>query len=182
MTVVCLPGQSRPVAALRKHATNCFNLPPNRLVTPRRLDLAVKYRLFAHLSGGDVPPNTLDLYFRHIKERVQHRWAQGLPMDRWKRELRHYGQGAINLHHSMRVMGYDKTRPIDIDMDGEIFGGAHRIACAIALGIKEIPVVEHTKQRVTAPAWGADWFRHHGFDDRDVESLVAELEQMKQPA
>lgn len=136
----------------------------------------MKARFFRHLSGFN-DASAVALYIQHIVERVKHRWEKGLPMDRYKRKIADYTEAAIGLHYSMRTMGYDYSRPVDVDPNGELLGGAHRVACALALGLKEIPVVEH-KQKAWAPAWDAAWFLDHGFGPDLVKELSSELDKL----
>lgn len=129
---------------------------PRDLVTPRRLDIAVKWRMFEALGGRD-DPQAMMFYRWHIEERVKHRWRQDLPMDGWKRSPDDYVASAKALFVSMKEKGYLPEHPVPVDPSGEILGGAHRIACAIALGIERI-AVEHKVQDAWAAPWGAEWF------------------------
>lgn len=145
------------------------------LVTPRRLDLAVKHRFFLHLLGGD-DKEAADLYDWHIWERSGHRMKAGLTTDVIKRNVADYRFCAADLLRSME-RGFDPSHPIPIDPDGELLNGSHRLACAIALGIKGAPVELHSRP-VWAPAWDAAWFLAHGMNLDDVARLETRLRLM----
>ena len=97
------------------------------------------------------------MYERHIIERSGDRLYNDIATDVVKTSLLDYHEAARKLLWDMQTAGFRKSQPIDVDCEGEILGGAHRLACAIALGIDEVPVLYH-EQRVWAPDWGRDWF------------------------
>jgi hypothetical protein len=72
------------------------------------------------------------------------------------------------LFASMVTNGFEGAVPID--PNGELLDGAHRVACALALGIGEI-VVKHEARHAFAPAWGEQWFIENGVDEYDLERL-----------
>ena len=104
--------------------------------------------------------------------------AQGLATDRWKLNLDDYVRNAISLSVSMDVNGFLAGNAVPIDPSGELLDGSHRVACALAHGIKTIPV-EHKRQRVWAPAWDADWFLEKGMRQEHVGELVTIYERLK---
>lgn len=141
--------------------------------------MAVKYRLFRLLSGGEGDPvKIISLYRDHIYHRVNRRWAQGDPMDRWKMNLDDYQNAAIRLFESMKMHGFSDNFPIPIDPMGELLGGAHRVACALALGVEMVPVI-HRGHDAWAPPWGVEWFVEHGFDAEVIRSLEMTMEEIK---
>lgn len=83
----------------------------------------------------------------------------GLPTDKWKTSVDDYVSAALKLLAGMRY-GYNYEFPVPVDLDGELLNGSHRVACAIALGISDIPVVTENR-RVWAPAWDDAWFAKH---------------------
>lgn len=120
------------------------------------------------LKGEDK--ESVDLYRWHIAERVGARIEAGLPTDRWKLTLNDYLASAQALFLSMVQDGFSSHHPIPVDRNGEILGGAHRLACALALSIERVPV---TKSDVAAwaPAWGEEYFRDHGMQPADLDRL-----------
>lgn len=94
----------------------------------------------------------------------------GLATDQYKRSIADYRQAAQELFDDMCNNGFDYSQAIPVDVDGEILGGAHRIACALAVGIDDIPVVLH-ERKVWAPPWGEAWFRQNGYTHDEVETL-----------
>jgi hypothetical protein len=120
------------------------------------------------LKGGDS--QSVDLYKWHIGCRVGARIEAGLPTDRWKLTLNDYLASAQALFLSMVQDGFSPHHPIPVDRNGEILGGAHRLACALALNIETVPV---TKSDVAAwaPPWGEEYFRDHGMQPADLDRL-----------
>lgn len=94
-----------------------------------------------------------------------------------KANVQVYLPAAYELYMSMREKGFDPRFPIPIDPQGEILGGAHRSACALALGIEAITQRRDTP--VWAPAWNAAWFKHHGLPEAEVESLLNDYARLK---
>jgi len=94
----------------------------------------------------------------------------GLATDQWKQSLDDYVASAQALLWSMRERGFDPGRPVPIDLDGELLDGSHRVACALALGIADVPV-ERRSTLAWAPAWGEAWFVAHGMIGADLERL-----------
>lgn len=101
-------------------------------------------------------------------------------MDQWKTDIDCYMKAAEDLYASMLAHGYDPKYPVPVGSDGEILGGAHRLACAIALGKTEVPRLNHSYP-AWAPPWGREWFIEHGLHITKVRELEAELEEMKNP-
>jgi len=98
----------------------------------------------------------------------------GLKTDASKSNVGDYWSSAISLNQSMALHGFDPNHAIPTDEAGELFNGSHRVACALALGIEEIPVVT-MPGRVWAPAWDANWFRSSGLDEGTIAALQASL-------
>lgn len=93
----------------------------------------------------------------------------GLTTDAVKRNVADYRLAATDLLQNM-LEGFDPRHPIPIDPDGELLNGSHRLACAIALGIKGVPVELHSR-RAWAPPWNAAWFLAHGMKPDEVAKL-----------
>ena len=73
--------------------------------------------------------------------------------------------------------GFDSAYPVPVDDNGDILGGAHRVACALALG--EDVWATQSECLAWAPAWDAAWFRQHGMPEDAVEGLIADYEALK---
>ncbi len=80
-----------------------------------------------------------------------------------------YYFAAHRLSVAMREQGFLSKYPIPIDPNGELLNGSHRLACAIALGIKEVPV-ERKDKYVWAPEWGIDWFEQNWFNTKQIQA------------
>jgi hypothetical protein len=126
---------------------------PRTLVTRRRLDLAVKWRFFKDVDDIQALKNYKD----HILFRNGERMFAGAVTDGWKKNLDDYVNAALSLRSSMAAGGYDAKFPIPVDPKGELLGGAHRVACALALNINHVAVCPQTRH-AWAPDWGSEWF------------------------
>lgn len=100
-------------------------------------------------------------------------------MDGWKRSLEDYEQAAHALAQSMARDGFDRSMPVAIDRDGELLGGAHRVACALALELTEIAIQGHDKQ-VWADPWGYDWFKSRGMPLDELKRLELDMQAISE--
>ncbi len=134
---------------------------PARFVTPRRLDLVVKFLYFdARLRGGDVA-----VYEQLYREHILHRTGGQEPVDSTtgatsgKRSVEDYLTHCEVLMRSMQQQGFRSDAAVPIGSNGEIGNGSHRVACALALGLR----IATTPSNYTGPSWNFDWFVDHGF-------------------
>lgn len=149
------------------------------LVTARRYDLAVKWRLFHHLmSGGDERAETI--YRWHIWIRSGSRMAAGVATDVYKITPDDYVTAARDLLASMTAKGFLPAGAVPVDPHGELLGGAHRVACALALGIDTSPVISSDRY-AWAPPWGEEWFVAAGMPDDDLERLRRDMNELASP-
>jgi hypothetical protein len=95
-----------------------------------------------------------------------------------KADTDHYVRMAAGLYASMVLRGFLASGAVPLDRNGELLGGAHRVACALALGIAEIPVVR-MPQKVRAPAWDEQWFIDEGMGAEDLERLRQDWEGLR---
>jgi hypothetical protein len=99
------------------------------VLTPRRLDIAIKARFFRSLlSEGD--PEGESVYRRHIFGRTG-----GVEPGSDKRCVDDYVARAKDLLASMLRHGFDEGHPVIVCRTPRIRNGAHRIACALVLGL-----------------------------------------------
>ena len=101
-------------------------------------------------------------------------------MDETKYAIEDYIAAIDQLFCSMSEHGFNYYHPIPIDRNGELLDGSHRVACALALGIEKVPVIQHDS-KVWAPPWDSVWFFEHGCPMETVKELGEELEEMKAP-
>ena len=149
------------------------------LVTARRYDIAVKWRFFRHLmSGSDGRAETI--YRWHIWVRSGARMTAGVATDVWKMTPDDYVTAARSLFASMTAKGFLPSGAVPVDPNGELLVGAHRVACALALGIDTSPVIRPNKY-VWAPPWNEDWFVEAGMDDADLNRLRSDWKSLLQP-
>lgn len=169
MAEACPSWKLTPAMTLKPEGSVFETLSPKTLLTPRRMDLAVKWRLFRHLSGGS-DKDAERVYRWHVNERVGGRIRAGLPTDMWKCTVDDYVEASRDLFSSMQRHGYDGNQPIPLDLSGELLGGAHRLACALALNTPFVTVTR-TNRTVWAPPWHYAWFEEHDMPQRDLKRL-----------
>lgn len=154
---------------------NLSHLPTKQLVTPRRLDLAIKWRFFRHLCTGD-DPDSERVYRQHLEARKTALAEIGMGMDR-KANTDQYITDCRHLLLSMAANGFLVEYAISIDPDGEMLSGAHRVACALALGIKDVPIERHTR-RVFAPPWNRAFFVESSICGDDLVRLISDFNEV----
>jgi hypothetical protein len=154
-----------------------FGLPTAKLVTPRRWDIAVKWRFFREIIRDCGDQSAEALYRWHIWIRSGGRMASGVTTDVWKRSLDDYVTSARRLLDSMASQGFLVDEAVPIDPNGEFLNGSHRVACALALGISSISVERH-QRHVWAPPWGEEWFRSAGMASADLERLRRDMNNL----
>lgn len=130
----------------------------------------MKWRFFRHLIGGD-DHDSVRVYLWHIRTRR----ASGF-VDGEKPTLDIFVPAAKALFGSMREAGFHEACAIPVDPRGDILGGAHRLACAIALGCDLF--IEDRPEKAWAPAWGRDWFVEHGMGHNDLVHVGRDWEAM----
>lgn len=101
----------------------------------------------------------------------------GLATDQWKRSAEDYLSSAKALFRSMVEKGFDPKCPIPLDPHGELLNGSHRVACALALEIEEIPTVS-IDRLAWAPPWGEAWFIANGMEPKDLERLRQDMARL----
>jgi hypothetical protein len=143
---------------------------PFDLISENRLDLVCKYLLFKQIESKSIDENIIDIYNRHIMMRTggTENTDRFIDNQRTKSTLTDYLEGAKSLFVSMKTKGFDFSFPIPC-YEGGIENGAHRIACSIALGIKEIPVFHSIPKRYLK--WDRSWFENNGFTDQEISLL-----------
>ena len=139
--------------------------------------MVIKWRFFRHLLGS-YDADAERCYIWHIEARIGPRMKAGLATDQWKRTIHDYVNSAKTLLDSMQQFGFLQTEPIPIDINGELFGGAHRLACAIALKHDLVPVVQ-IPHAVWAPPWNEAWFEEHGMTQCDLQAVREDFEEIQ---
>jgi hypothetical protein len=138
--------------------------------------LAVKARYFRHLiHGGDADAGRV--YRWHIETRKRANTRLYIGMD-GKSGTDQYVADCRQLLISMQALGFLTEHAVPIDPNGELLGGAHRVACALALGIPEIPVSSQLR-RAWAPPWGEAWFAENGMGAEDLKRVRADFLSLK---
>lgn len=137
-------------------------------MTPRRWDIAIKWRLFRSLLSND-DDDAFRVYRWHLERRKAANARIGVGMD-GKSGTDQYIADCGKLLLSMGAYGFRPAHAVPIDPDGELLGGAHRVACALALGIEQIPIAQH-KNRAWAPPWGEAWFAENRCPTEDLNRI-----------
>ena len=150
-----------------------FSVSPQTLVTARRYDVAIKWRHFMGLLSIWPVWRSSPTYLWHIAKR-----HEGGTRDSNKVGLADYLAHAEVLAYSMRHNGFDKRFAIPVDRKGELMGGAHRLACALALKLEQVPIL-CMHEDAWAPPWGLQWFIDNGMPEADLERLKADFEEMQ---
>ena len=144
---------------------------PKKLLFPNRLDLACKYLFFKELEN-DIPDSYIvNLYREHIFKR-----SGGVEGgDRWikvpsgKNCVDDYITSAKKLHVSMKENGFDINYPVPYYITNNgIENGAHRISCALALGI-DVYAMKVVPKRYKR--WDEKWFIKKEFSHSDIKLL-----------
>lgn len=143
---------------------------PAELVTPRRLDLAVKWRFLRHLKQAD-DRDSERVYRWHIERRTK-----GREPGSWKQTTDQYVTACGTLLASMMDRGFDSRSPVRVGSNGLLMGGAHRIACSLLLG--ERVRVLHDERPGKAAPWGRDWFAMHCCPEADLARIERDYERM----
>ena len=94
-------------------------------------------------------------------------------MDGWKSKIDDYYFSAFRLYESMKALGFIEHEAVPVDEAGELLGGAHRLACALALGLVDVPV-RTVETKAWAPPWHREWFVEHGMRSEDLARLDAD--------
>lgn len=128
----------------------------------------VKWRLFRNITD----PETINMYLWHIANRRNSGFV-----DSTKESLSVFLPAARSLLASMASNGFSSTAPVPVDANGDILGGAHRTACALALGLDVW--CERRAEIAWAPAWDAAWFKQHGMPEEIVGELLTDFETLK---
>lgn len=146
-------------------------LSPKKLLFPNRLDLACKYLFFKELDKKIPDPHIINLYKEHIFKRS--RGVEG--GDRWikkpsgKNTVDDYVYYAKKLHSSMKENGFNINYPVPCYITNNgIENGAHRVSCALALGI-DIYAMKVIPKRYKR--WDEKWFIKKGFNIDDINLL-----------
>lgn len=145
---------------------------PCSLLSERRLDIAVKWRLFRHLATGR-DADAIRVYRCHIQGRTG-----GIEPGSWKTSLDDYVRGAGALYASMAARGFDPAHPVPLAASGRLAGGAHRLACALALRL-EVHVVTRAQNTRPGVPWDRTWLAEHGMPSEDLDRIEADFRHLR---
>jgi hypothetical protein len=137
--------------------------------------LAVKARYFRHLiHGGDADAGRV--YRWHIETRKRANTRLYIGMD-GKSGTDQYVADCRQLLISMQALGFLTEHAAPIDLQGELLGGAHRVACALALGIEDTPVIRKNSL-AWAPPWGEAWFIENRCAPEDLNHIRQDFQSL----
>jgi hypothetical protein len=143
---------------------------PRILLTPDRLDFAIKHRFFRHLSEGN-DPDSERIYRWHIETRTG-----GRELRSWKVSLDDYVKGCVDLLASMKAKGFDRSYPVRLGMNRILMEGAHRTSCALYLGLP-IGIVYADRDGRASP-WGREYLLEHGIAPEDLARIEADFQAL----
>jgi hypothetical protein len=115
-------------------------------------------------------------YVEHIWKRSGTRMMQGLATDGHKMGLIDYVASAVELAESLKTRNFWPEYAIPVDSHGEILNGAHRVACALALG-KNV-IIGRAEKDAWAPPWDGQWFVDNGFGSLFAAIARAEMGEL----
>jgi len=132
------------------------------LITFKRLDLIVRYLFAKDILSGCGNNDILSLYKRTCLMRTGGVEPINDYGDSVKNNIDDYITQFKKLIISLQETGYDQTRPIPMEANGYLAGGAHRIAAASALDMDvEVQYVEKGCR------FDFSWFVENGFATHD---------------
>ncbi|RTZ47584.1 FkbM family methyltransferase [Candidimonas sp. SYP-B2681] len=153
------------------HPDDVRHVSPQALCSASRLDIPVKVLFARNYLGCSSLAETdaVEMYRQHILRRTN-----GCePHAFGKASVGDYEQAFVVLIESIKEYGFLRHFAIPVDCNGKILNGAHRLAAALALGLKTVPVI-------TLPApwegleWGLGWFLHSDFEPNEINALLLE--------
>ncbi len=144
---------------------------PIDFFTPDRLDLIIKYLQAKNYLSSIYNKDVEDLYIRHIIMRTGGIEPEDcLTHKTDKTSVIDYLNSFKNLILDMKQNGFNPKYPIPVDKNKKMLNGAHRIATALALNIKEIPTEE--VQESSFYPWDFNWFQENGFSVEDKQRIL----------
>ena len=152
---------------------------PKTLLHPDRLDIAAKAFYANALLGRLSHCSLVDAELCYLKH-IQFRTGGQEPGDETRKgSLNSYKVQFIELIESMRRDGFLEEFAIPVaKKTGLILNGAHRVAAALCLGIKRVPVVYNTE--LDGLTWNARWFMMQGFTPVEIDALTRQWIHLKQ--
>ncbi len=144
---------------------------PLELLHPERLDIVVK-AMYANSILGKPTSNSSISAEENYLNHILYRTGGKEPGDEVRKgSLDQFQQQFIELIHSMQAHGFDPKHPIPVaKRTGIILNGAHRLAVALCLGIKNVPITLH--DNVDGLTWNGNWFIMNGFPPTAIDEIT----------
>jgi hypothetical protein len=79
----------------------------------------------------------------------------------------------------MKQNGFDENCAVPYTDEGLLLNGAHRIACAAALGTDIVTTVIYDNKQTRKP-WGLEWFQNNQFTEKQIEFVQSLYNEIKQ--
>ncbi|MCR5449554.1 MAG: hypothetical protein K6F23_09160 [Solobacterium sp.] len=155
---------------------SCEEVPADLLVNRNRLDLMAKV-LYLKLRET-APAYAEKLYLEHIRIMTKGSFVEAGSTKTGKAAF----IDAFNtLFEGMKHSGYSADAlPVPVDEDMQAMDGAHRIACALMLGI---PVkIIRLPVKAEFDRYSYEWFRERGIEEWCLDQMVLEYVHRKQTA
>lgn len=144
---------------------------PQNLLKFERLDIAVKWRYFYYLYYG-LDHDAERIYKWHIEKRTN-----GKEPRSWKQSIEDYVSSCKELLKNMKEEGFNPDWPIEYGKNGRLRDGAHRIACALLLGLNvyfKIVPLDGTAR------WSEKWFLRYKIDPKELIKIKLIWHWLKQ--
>lgn len=148
-----------------------FWVDPITLLHPDRLDIAAKALYANVILGRQTQHSGVDAEHCYLKH-IMYRTGGKEPGDEQRKHSLHsFQQQFIELIQSMRQHGFLEEYAIPVSKKtGLILNGAHRLAAALILGLRRVPVIYNTE--LDGLTWNAHWFITQGFTPKEVDELT----------
>lgn len=91
---------------------------------------------------------------------------------------RDYEEDFKELIKSILENGYINKNPVELNKNFEVFDGAHRLVCALALNIEKIPVRFSSKYINKDYAYSIEWFKKNGLAYME-EPILKKYKELK---
>jgi hypothetical protein len=140
---------------------------PHALLSPRRMDVVVKFLYFRSILDMTGISDAERLYRWHIEKRTKGR-EKNPSVGTKKSNVDDYITHSIYLLRSMNAKGFDSDYPVPIGNNGIPLDGAHRIACALAMN-RPVAIVDDDRK---AKTWGFEWFVKNGARESDLDRIT----------
>lgn len=139
---------------------------PVQLLSLNRIDIGVKIKLAKHMLGKLEDQSAKIRYLETIRAFTNGSFRE--PGNKNKKSADSYLQSFWETISSMRAHGF-RSSVIAVSETGSPVDGSHRLAAAIALNIRKVPIAfTNVREKI----YDSEYFLRRGLDSKTVEKLV----------